>query len=157
MDLTVLAILLALGYFFGRFAEKRHYKSIIEREAELRHIPVIASRILPVNVQSDASVLVTGSVVISVDYFKRFLASLRTLIGGRVTSYESLLDRARREAILRMKEEASKLGANKVFNIKLETSSISKSANGKIGSIEVLAYGTALIPIDTSSEIKATV
>jgi uncharacterized protein YbjQ (UPF0145 family) len=101
--------------------------------------------------------LVTGSVVISVDYFKRFLASLRTLIGGRVTSYESLLDRARREAILRMKEEASKLGADKVFNIKLETSSISKSAKGKVGSIEVLAYGTALIPVDASPEIKAAI
>ena len=157
MDLTVLAILLALGYFFGRFSEKRHYKSIIEREAELRHIPVIASRVLPVAVQSDASMLVTGSVVISVDYFKRFLASLRTLIGGRVTSYESLLDRARREAILRMKQEASKLGADKVFNIKLETSSISKSAKGKVGSIEVLAYGTALIPIDTSNQTKITI
>jgi uncharacterized protein YbjQ (UPF0145 family) len=47
---------------------------------------------------------VSGSVVVSVDYFKRFLAGLRTLVGGRVTSYETLLDRARREAILRCKE-----------------------------------------------------
>jgi uncharacterized protein YbjQ (UPF0145 family) len=45
-----------------------------------------------------------------------------------------------------MKEQAGTLGADKVFNIKLETSSISKSAKGKIGSIEVLAYGTALLP-----------
>ncbi len=162
MDLTVLAILLALGYFFGRFAEKRHYKSIIKREAEYRHIPVIASRFPPDTQTANASMMVTGSVVVSIDYFKRFLASLRTLIGGKVTSYESLLDRARREAILRMKEEASELGADKVFNIKLETSSISKSAKGKVGSIEVLAYGTAFIPIDASpinasSEIKATV
>ena len=154
-DLIVLATLLAFGYFFGRIAEKRHYKSIIKREAQYRHIAAITSRILQQSCYSsqtpDASMLVTGSVVISVDYFKRFLASLRALIGGRVVSYESLLDRARREAILRMKEQASVLGANKVFNIKLETSSISKSAKGKIGSIEVLAYGTALIPIDTSA------
>ena len=148
VDLLVLSILMALGYFFGRFAEKRHYKSIIKREAEFRCIPVIASRIVPASNPPDASMLVMGSVVISVDYFKRFLAGLRTLIGGRVVSYESLIDRARREAILRMQEQAQKLGADKVFNIKLETSSISKNAKGKIGSIEVLAYGTALIPIE---------
>lgn len=149
-DLIVLATLLAFGYVFGRIAEKRHYKSIIKREKQYRHIAAIASRIPPQDSLStqtpDTSELVTGSVVISVDYFKRFLASLRTLIGGRVVSYESLLDRARREAILRMKEKANALGANKVFNIKLETASISKSAKGKIGSVEVLAYGTALIP-----------
>lgn len=146
-DLVILLILLACGYFFGRFYEKRHYKSIIKREAEYRNILVVASRILPVTEKTEASLLVMGSVVISVDYFKRFLASLRSLIGGRITSYESLLDRARREAILRMKKQASTMGADKVFNIKYETSSISKNAKGGIGSIEVLAYGTALIPV----------
>lgn len=148
-DLVVLVVLLALGYFFGRYSEKRHYKSIFKREAELKDIVTIASKIPPMSVNPDASVLVTGSVVISVDYFKRFLAGLRSLIGGRIISYESLLDRARREAILRMKQQARSLGADKVFNIKLETSSISKNARGGIGSIEVLAYGTALIPIKT--------
>jgi len=150
-DLIVLAVLLALGYFFGRFYEKRHYKSIIKREAEYRHIAAIASRIPPVSQTPVALTLVTGSVVISVDYFKRFLASLRSLIGGRVVSYESLLDRARREAILRMKKRAQESGADKIFNIKLETASISKNARGKIGSIEVLAYGTAFIPVDTTA------
>ena len=146
-DLVLLVILLATGYFFGRYFERRHYQSIIRREAEYRDIVVIASRILPVSEQLNASLLVSGSVVISVDFFKRFLASLRTLIGGRVVSYESLLDRARREAILRMKQQARSLGADKVFNIKYETASISKNARGGIGSIEVLAYGTALVPI----------
>jgi len=146
-DLIVLASLLALGYFFGQYFEKKHYKSIIKREAKYRNVVVIASRIPPASEKPDASILVTGSVVISVDYFKRFLASLRTLVGGRVVSYESLLDRARREAILRMKQKARSLGADKVFNLKLETASISKNARGGVGSIEVLAYGTALVPI----------
>lgn len=152
MDLIVLLTLLALGYVFGRFAEKRHYKSIIEREAEYRYLPVIASRFPPAEQSVSSTKLVTGSVVVSVDYFKRFLASLRTLVGGKVTSYESLMDRARREAILRMKQQAKEEGADKVFNIKLETSSISKSARGKIGSIEVLAYGTAIIPSHSMPE-----
>lgn len=146
-DLIILVMLLGLGYFFGRFYEGRHYKSIIKREAEYRNILVVASRIPPMNEKPDASLLVMGSVVVSVDYFKRFLATLRTLVGGRVVSYESLLDRARREAILRMKKQAHTMGADKVFNIKYETSSISKNARGGIGSIEVLAYGTALVPV----------
>ena len=54
------------------------------------------------------------------------------------------LERARREAILRMKEDAHRLGANMVINVKLETASISKGAANQIGSVEVYAYGTAL-------------
>ena len=90
--------------------------------------------------------LVCGSVVISSDYFKRILASLRGIVGGRVKSYESLLDRSRREAILRLKEQALQQGANLIVNLRLETSAIGNSANqkGHIGSVETFAYGTAL-------------
>lgn len=146
VDLIIFISLLALGYGFGRYAEKRHYKSIISREKELSRIPVVAQRFPPLTTPPYKVELVTGSVVISVDYFKRFLANLRNLIGGRVKSYESLLDRARREAILRMKEKADQLGAKMIFNIKLETSSIYKGRRNSVGSVEVLAYGTALIP-----------
>ena len=48
----------------------------------------------------------SSRVVISLDHFKRFLAGLRALVGGRIRSYETLLDRARREALMRMKEAA---------------------------------------------------
>ena len=60
--------------------------------------------------------------------------------------HESLVDRARREAILRMKDRARRRGARMVFNVKLETASIYKGRRRAIGSIEVLAYGTAVIP-----------
>ena len=56
------------------------------------------------------SFLVNGSTVVSNDYFKRLLAILRNIFGGRVKAYESLLDRARREAVLRMKDEAHSSG-----------------------------------------------
>jgi uncharacterized protein YbjQ (UPF0145 family) len=85
--------------------------------------------------------------VISVDYFKTVAAGLRGLFGGRIGAYESLLDRARREAILRMQEDARKLGAEAVFNLKFETSRIAQNAGQGLGSVEVLAYGTALIPV----------
>ncbi len=93
-NLIIFIVLLSLGYGFGRWAENRHYKSIIEREAKLNSIPAIASRFPPVGKMHEQE-LVMGSVVISIDYFKRFLATLRNLFGGGVASYETLLDRAR--------------------------------------------------------------
>lgn len=143
-DLIIFLVLLALGYGFGQFAERRHYRSIIEREKQLNALPAIAARFPPAEPHYHQA-MVMGSTVISVDYFKRFLAALRNLFGGRVTAYESLLDRARRESLLRMKQQAASLGAAMVFNVKYETASISKGRGNSIGSIEVLAYGTALI------------
>jgi uncharacterized protein YbjQ (UPF0145 family) len=45
-----------------------------------------------------------------------------------------------------MQAEAKALGATMIFSARFETSSISKGQDGSIGSVEVLAYGTAVIP-----------
>ena len=145
-ELIAILVLLAIGYFTGQYLEKRHYKSIFRREAELRELTAVATKFLPETEREPRTTLVVGNCVISVDYFKRFVAGLRNLVGGRVTTYETLVDRARREAVLRMKEQARSEGAALVFNVKIETSSISKGRRNTIGSIEVLAYGTALMP-----------
>ncbi|MEL6500540.1 MAG: heavy metal-binding domain-containing protein, partial [Cyanobacteria bacterium J06623_1] len=74
-----------------------------------------------------------------------FASSLRNLIGGRMIVYESLLDRGRREALLRMKEQAIGWGATQVVNVRLETSNIGNQTSGKgLVAIEVIAYGTAI-------------
>ncbi|QBG35822.1 YbjQ family protein [Litorilituus sediminis] len=148
LEIAITLLLLFLGYIFGRHAEKSHFKSIIAREEQHQGLVAVSVKSPTQDDSTKPGMLVTGSVVISVDYFKRFLAALRTIFGGRVTSYETLLDRARREAILRMKEEAKKLNAERIYNIKLETSSISKSASGNIGAVEVLAYGTAVLRVN---------
>jgi len=96
-NIIVFLVLLAIGYGFGRFAELRHFKSIRKREKALQAIPAIATKIPDPTLRPRETQLVGGSVVVSVDYFKRFIAGLRNLVGGRVTAYESLLDRARRE------------------------------------------------------------
>jgi uncharacterized protein YbjQ (UPF0145 family) len=94
----------------------------------------------------ERSGLVTGNVVISVDYFKRFLAGLRGIIGGRVKTYETLLDRSRREAVLRLKESAKRDGYKAVVNVRLETSRLASGGrDGKrTAGVEVLAFGTGL-------------
>jgi uncharacterized protein YbjQ (UPF0145 family) len=146
IDIIVFVVLLALGYGFGRWAEKKHFASIIEREELLRDLLTFSGRLPPQGLGPVETVLVGGNVVISIDYFKRISAALRSLIGGRVMAYEPLLERARREAILRMKQQAFDSGASHVINVKLETASISKGHGKQVGSVEVYAYGTALIP-----------
>jgi len=135
-------LLLVVGYAFGSLAERRHYRSIVKRETDLNALPAIASRHPPED-KAYQQQLVIGSVVVASDYFKSFLAGLVNFFGGAVVSYESLLDRGRREALLRMKNQADALGAEYVFNVKYETMAV---GGGRLASIEVLAYGTALTP-----------
>ena len=146
IELIIFFTLMILGYFFGRLAERRHYRSILEREQETLNMPVMTMKSVPPQIRQCNVLLVTGSVVVSIDFFKKFVAGLRALVGGRMKSYESLLDRARREAILRMKESALANNARVIVNVRIETASISKSSGSKagVGSVEVLAYGTAI-------------
>lgn len=134
-------VLLTVGYIVGRILEKKHYSSIIDRENQQRDILLIASK-KPTD-QFTNQQLVMGNVVISSDYFKTFSAGIRGIFGGRLHAYETLVDRGRREAILRMKNQAEHIGANAIFNVKLETSTISTGQNKALGTIEILAYGTA--------------
>lgn len=141
----VFFVLITLGYFAGTYAESKHYQSILVREQALLHLPAITGKNLVDEYTIAEARLVTGSVVVSIDYFKRFVAILKSIFGGNIRSYETLIDRARREATLRMKEMAK--GADMILNIRLETCSIGGgTANDRnsIGSVEVLAYGTAI-------------
>jgi uncharacterized protein YbjQ (UPF0145 family) len=137
--------LLVLAFFTGSALERRHYASIRERELRWRSLPVVTFRSVPPGWKVSECALVTGSVVISVDYFKRFLSGLRMIFGGRVKAYETLLDRARREALLRLKEDAVERGCHAVVNVRLETCRMANARNSKrIAGLEVLAFGTGV-------------
>ncbi len=141
-NLIIFTTLLLVGYITGTLLEKRHFKSIRDREEQMLTLPTIMLK-RPLDSKNISTCrLVNGSVVISIDYFKRFLASLINIFGGNIGAYETLLDRARREAILRMKEDAQ--NASEIINIRIETSSISKNSTKNVGTVEVLAYGTAI-------------
>ena len=137
--------LLVVTYFIGTALERRHYASIRERESRWRNLPAITIRSIPSHWQVIECTLITGSVVISVDYFKRFLAGLRMIFGGRVKAYETLLDRARREALLRLKEDAVERGYHAVINVRIETCRIANARKSQsIAGLEVLAFGTGV-------------
>ena len=147
LNLILFLALVAVGYFVGSAVERKHYASIVQREKESVSFPVVTAEAFFAEGRVKESFLVSGSVVISIDYFKRLLGNLRNLFGGRVRAYESLIDRARREAVLRMKEQAHAMGGEMITNLRLDTSTLTGSANqrGQIGSVEVIAYGTAVI------------
>jgi uncharacterized protein YbjQ (UPF0145 family) len=67
------------------------------------------------------------------------IAGLKMIAGGEISEYTELLSDARDQALDRMIEEAEKLGANAVVNMRFSTSSIAG------GTSEILAYGTAVI------------
>lgn len=142
LNLWLLLVPLVLGYVFGRWQEGRHYRSIREREQALRHVVALNTRYVPDGVTPGSAQLVTGGVVISSDYFKTFLAGFRSFFGGRFRGYETLLERARREALLRLKAEAQAAGSTLVIGVRFQSTTIAGSATP---SVEVLAFGTALV------------
>ena len=146
MDLLTLLIILGVTYFTGSVIEKRHYKKIKKREIALIRKPIInfGAKTCNTNKRIKRVELVTGEVVISGDYFKSFVASLKNIFGGRLTTYESVMDRGRREAILRMREKA--VGANYVINTRIESVMLNDlyTNKGSVPQCAIIAYGTAI-------------
>jgi uncharacterized protein YbjQ (UPF0145 family) len=143
---------IVLGWLVGSANERRHFRELAKEEARLRDIAVSSGPLAEHDHAWRGGVLVVGSVVIAEDYFKRIAATLRSLVGGRVRSYESLIERGRREAIVRMKAEARKLGAARVANVRLETASLAEDRTGRgpMFSAEFIAYGSALVAAGAS-------
>ena len=82
--------------------------------------------------------VVTGSTVRAKHIGKDIVAALRHIVGGELKEYTEMLKEAREQALRRMIEEAKKLGADAVVNVRFMTSAIAS------GAAEILAYGTAV-------------
>ncbi len=146
LGIGVPAVLLTLGICVGGYRERRHIKRLERREAATGHVLLNNLKRItdPPGVRRVA--LVGGEVVIATDYFKSLATVFRNLVGGEMRAAQSLLTRARREAILRMVEEAQALGADEVWNIRLSSSNIAQlSRNKGAMAVEVYAYGTAVV------------
>ena len=82
--------------------------------------------------------LVKGTVVQSKNFGRDFMAGMKTLVGGEITSYTEMLVEARQIATKRMVDEANAMGADAVINIRFGSSAVTQ------GAAEVVAYGTAV-------------
>jgi uncharacterized protein YbjQ (UPF0145 family) len=136
-ELALGAVLLGVGYFVGSAREQKHFESIKVREKELLSMPVRPDKNLDAKTVEKVE-LVTASVVIAGDYFKTVASSLKSMIGGALNSQETLIDRARREAILRLKEKTKRLGADEIIGLRIETMALDQMG------VEVMVYGNAV-------------
>jgi len=144
MQIIIPLSLLLVCFLIGKGIELHHFKKLAEREQRLSGIIVTNLKTIPPQYDNAQPILVMGSAVIATDYFKVFAAGLRKFFGGEMKSYVTLMERARREAMVRMLEQAAGQGASAVWNIRYETSTTHGQHRKKPGGVEVLAYGTAL-------------
>lgn len=131
--------LFVVSYFVGTCKEKAHLKSIVQREKALISLPALSMK-CPEELPVARAELVYGNVVIGGDFFKQIVASLASVFGLRISVAEAMMDRARREAVLRMKEKAA--GADAILNVRIEGLKIGERK--KITGIEAMACGTAI-------------
>ena len=144
LQFAIPVLLIALGFVAGRIIEGRHRRSLARREAQAG--PTMTNlKTLPEGMKASESCLCNGSVVIASDYFKFFGASLKTLVGGRLRTLETMLERGRRESLQRLRAAAADRGADIVLNVRFETAIVMRSKKGSAyPAAEVLAYGTAV-------------
>jgi uncharacterized protein YbjQ (UPF0145 family) len=135
--------LLTVGFAVGRYRERSHLHRLDAGEAAVAAIVLTDLKTAPPGIDVVEAHLVMGESVIATDYWKTFAAGIRNLFGGEVRSLNTLMSRARRQARLRMVQQAVQLGASAIINVRFETAII---GGGPAPITEIYAYGTALVP-----------
>ena len=79
-----------------------------------------------------------GSTVRARNVGRDIFAGLKNIVGGEISEYTKLQADSREQALQRMEEDARRLGADAVVNVRLQTSMIMQGAS------EIVAYGTAV-------------
>ncbi|MDA3874193.1 MAG: heavy metal-binding domain-containing protein [Kiritimatiellae bacterium] len=137
--------LLVIAFFAGNSIARKHTKRMEERQQVVAHIRStdLKSYIRPQSGGPDPALL-CAEVTLGIDHFRGFLGKLKNIFGGEVKSYQKTLDRARREAMLQVIEQAHSAGMNAVANLRVEFVDISGNANmaKKASMVTILAYGT---------------
>lgn len=82
--------------------------------------------------------VVSGSTVRAKHVGRDLAAGIKNIFGGELKGYTQLLNESREEAMKRMIEQASSLGANAILNVRFSTSSVAA------GAAELYVYGTAV-------------
>ncbi len=82
--------------------------------------------------------LVNGSTIRAKHVGRDIAAGLKNIFGGELKGYTELLNESRDESTRRMIEQAQKLGANAIVNVRFATSTVAP------GAAELFAYGTAV-------------
>ena len=82
--------------------------------------------------------IVKGQIVQYKNMGRDFMAGMKTIVGGEITSYTDMISLARSMATKRMVDEAESLGADAIINVRYGSSSVMN------GAAEIIVYGTAV-------------
>ncbi|MFM7469013.1 MAG: YbjQ family protein [Vampirovibrionales bacterium] len=146
-----------LGITVGSYLEWRHLQSLKLREAAWSHVPAVPldyRHALEPNETVEKVTFVSGQVVLTDDTARALLGSILSLFGLNLKTYELLMERARREATLRMKESAPE-GTHIITNLHYLSGSLDDEEAGSnkekgATAFYVTAYGSA-VQVDRSS------
>jgi uncharacterized protein YbjQ (UPF0145 family) len=134
--------LLVVSYFTGSWVERRHILSLKKRESGASKIPILSANIKDLGSEVKSVRLVSGCAVVGADFFKSKLAALISIFGGNIAALESVLDRARREALLRLREQAA--DADYICGVQYETCFLNESDSRSLPIVEILVFGSAV-------------
>jgi uncharacterized protein YbjQ (UPF0145 family) len=148
MVLYLFALILVTFYVLSYIIETSHLQDLEARETFYRDkVEVNNLRRLPLDLKVKEAFLCVGNIVIGANYYDRFSASLKQIIGGHLKGFERIVERGYREASLRMIEEAYRQGARLIVNVRFETSCLGRTdrkGETRASMLEVLVYGTAI-------------
>ena len=86
----------------------------------------------------DVHGIARGSTVRARNFGSDIFAGLKNIVGGEISEYTKLQADSREQALQRMQEDAQRMGANAIVNVRITTSMVMQ------GCSEILAYGTAV-------------
>ncbi len=99
---------------------------------------VTTTETIPNKEISEISGIARGSTVRAKNIGRDIFAGLKNIVGGEISEYTRLQAESREQAMQRMIEDANRMGADAIINVRLTTAMIMQ------GTAEILAYGTAV-------------
>lgn len=140
-----------LSWAIGNWYQNRLMSALLENEKRggkmLQSDKHLSTSSPMTSMSADSSTLLHVSICVGPSWGQIFFMWFKSLFGGRLHSYDVVLDYGRREVLLRLNQQAKALGCSSMVNIRIETSTVSFARNNnssKTSSVEFLAFATGL-------------
>lgn len=99
---------------------------------------ILTTPTVPNKAITDVHGVARGSTVRARNFGSDIFAGLKNIVGGEISEYTKLQADSREQALQRMQQDAERMGANAIVNVRITTSMVMQ------GCSEILAYGTAV-------------
>lgn len=139
-----------LSWAIGRWYQDRLMNALLVNEKQqgnmLQSDQHLSTQSLMKTMTAESSTLLHVSICVGPSMGQIFFMWWKSIFGGRLHSYDVVLDYGRREALLRLNQQAKDLGCSSMVNIRIETSTVSfaKNDKGNTSSVEFLAFATGI-------------